>query len=117
MKGKIILVLLIAAGLLAGCAGSQNVKADPVAVVAQVAATAPGLAHQLDAVYAYLVAQKAVPDHLETATYALAALDAIAPMVQQGAEALQGDNINWVHFVMQAALTTAQVLGYVLPML
>jgi hypothetical protein len=75
------------------------------------------LARQLDGVYAYLVAQKLVPDNLAEATYALAALDAIAPMVQQGASALSGDNINWVQFVLQAALTTAQIMGYVAPLL
>lgn len=118
MQGKRILVLLILAALaLAGCAGNQNGKGNPMATVAQVAATAPGLAHQLDNVYAYLIAQKAIPDNTAEATRALAALDAIAPMVQQGAEALAGDKINWVQFVMQAALTAAQVLGYVAPLL
>jgi outer membrane murein-binding lipoprotein Lpp len=109
--------VLLAALLLGGCAGNQGSKADPMATVVQVAATAPGLAHQLDNVYAYLVTQKAVPDHLDAATKALAALDAIAPMVQQGAEALQGDNINWVQFVLQAAIVTAQVIGYIAPLL
>lgn len=94
-----------------GCAGK------PTATVAQVAATAPGLAQQLDSVYAYLVAQKLVPDHTAAATQALAALDAVAPMVQQGATTLSGDNVNWVQFVMQAALTAAQIMGYVAPLL
>lgn len=117
MKGKRVLVLSIVVALLAGCATTQGGTANPMATVSQVAATALGLAQQLDNVYAFLVAQKAVPDHLAAATSALAALDAIAPMVQQGAAALSGDSINWVQFVMQAAITAAQVFGYVLPLL
>jgi hypothetical protein len=96
---------------LAGCATGQMGAAMQTTV--QVAQSAPGLARQLDGVYAYLVAQKAVPDHLAAATKALAALDAIAPLVQAGAASLQGDNFNWVQFVMQAALIAAQAIGYV----
>lgn len=98
-----------------GCAPGQGKQM--AGGVAQVAATTPGLAHQLDRVYAFLVAQKLIPDNRVEATRVLAALDAIAPMIQQGAAALTGDNINWVHFVLQAALTAAQVMGYVAPLL
>jgi len=83
----------------------------------EIADTAQGLAHQLDDVYAFLVAQKAVPDHIQTATLALAALDAIAPMVQAGAASLEGDNFNWAAFVIKAAMITAQAIGYIIPLL
>ncbi len=105
---------------LTGCAASTNginpKPGDAMATVATVASTAPGLAQQLDNVYAFLVAQKAIPDNTAEATKALAALDAIAPMVQQEAQALAGDKFNWAQFVLQAAITTAQALGYILPL-
>lgn len=108
----------LSAGLVSGCAstGTQPTPGQAAATVAAVAQTAPVLARQFDAVYAYLVQQKLVPDHLATATKALAAMDAVAPLVQQGAQALQGDNFNWASFILQAALTTAQALGYILPL-
>jgi hypothetical protein len=117
---KSVLVLLLSmALLLAGCAAGQKGPASSqvAANVAQVAATAPDLAHQLDSVYAFLVAQKAIPDNTAEATKALAALDTIAPMVQQGATALQGDNINWIQFVLEGAITAARIFGYVAPFL
>jgi len=110
---KSLVLIMSAALLLGGCA---NMGAG-MKGVSQVAATAPGLALQLDNVYAYLVAQKVVPDHTAEATKALAALDAIAPAIQQGANSLSGDKFNWAQFVVQAALTTAQVMGFVLPLL
>jgi hypothetical protein len=108
--------------LLAGCvtekAGTSQTStmSQVAAAVAQAAATAPELATQLDDVYAFLVAQKAVPDNTAEATKALAALDVIAPLVQKGAEALQGDNLNWAQFAVQSAVTVAKVMGYVLPL-
>jgi len=114
LKGFLTAMLVL---VFLGCATPQAGTANPMATVAQVAATAPALAQHLDSVYAFLVAQKAVPDHLDAATKALATLDAIAPMVQQGADALKGDNVNWVQFVIQAAITAAQIFGYVAPLL
>lgn len=117
------LILIMSVLLLAGCAnntGSAPKPGDAMNAVAAVASTVPGLAQQLNSVYAYLVQQKAVPDHIEAATKALAALDAIAPMVQQAAQqeaqTLTGDNINWVQFVVQGALMVAQAMGYILPL-
>jgi len=85
--------------------------------VSKAAAAAPELAKQFDAVYAFLVQQKFVPDHLQAATQALAAMDAVAPLVQAGAESLKGDNFNWASFVLQSALIVAQAMGYVLPLI
>lgn len=116
-----MVMALAALLLLAGCAPGQNgprVEAKQVAgAVVQVAASAPALGRQLDEIYAFWAGKKMLPDYTAEATRVLAALDAIAPMVQQGAAALQGDNINWVQFVMQTALTAAQVYGYVAPLL
>lgn len=106
--------------ILIGCASTganSNISASKTAAtVAKVAQSAPELARQFDDVYAYLVQQKLVPDHMAAATKALAAMDAVAPLVQQGATVLTGDNFNWASFILQAALTTAQALGYILPL-
>jgi hypothetical protein len=122
MRRNFLIITLLSLLLLTGCAGSQGKPVGDVAgAVVQVAADAPTLAKQLNDIYAYWVAQKAIPDHTAEATRVLAALDAIAPMVQQAAQgvkdALGGDRINWVQFVIQAAITTAQILGYVAPQL
>lgn len=116
IAGIMVWALLL---LMAGCASSKPGSPSPgdiMATVAKVASTAPVLAQQFDAVYAYLVEQKLVPDHLEAATTALAVMDAVAPKVQAGAESLKGDNWNWANGVLQFALITAQVMGYVLPL-
>jgi hypothetical protein len=119
MKMDLVAVWFLVAILMlfyvTGCATS---KAGTVAsTVSTVAATAPELAKQFDNVYAFLVQQKLVPDHMDAATKALAAMDAVAPLVQKGASALTGDNFNWAQFVLQSALTVAQILGYVIPLL
>ena len=108
MRRNFLIIVLLSLLLLVGCAGTQgkSVQAGNVAgTVAQVAADAPGLAHQLDGVYDYLVKMKAIPDNTAEATKALAALDQIAPAVQQAAsgaqEALGGDKVNWAQFVIQ----------------
>jgi hypothetical protein len=118
LKSYTALLLIIAFGLVSGCAstGTNSNVSKAAATVATVAKTAPALARQFDAVYAYLVEQKLVPDHRDAATKALAAMDAVAPLVQAGAEQLTGDNFNWASFILQAALTTAQALGYILPL-
>jgi len=109
MRKKLIAVTVCVL-LLAGCAGLDMGKI--MGTTATVATTAPDLAHQFDNVYAYLIKMKAVPDNRDKATAALAAMDAVAPIVQQGATALQGDNFNWASFVLQAALATAKIMGY-----
>ncbi len=123
VKLTLLTLLVIALGL--GCAPSATTNGtstnaaagNAMATVAQVAATAPGLAQQLNGVYAYLVAQKAVPDNLDLATMALQKLDEIAPVVQAGAEALnQPGKFDWAQAAIQLALTVAQVMGYVLPL-
>lgn len=114
----LFLALLVMLVMLAGCAGNQAKPGNAMATVATVAATAPGLAHQLDDVYAYLVSQKAVPDNLDKATLALQTLDKIAPVVQAGAEALsQPGQFSWVQAALQVALAVAQIMGYVAPLL
>jgi len=62
---QLLILMALAAVLIlaAGCAPSQMGAVMPK--VSQVAATAPALALQVDDVYAFLVAQKAVPDHRE----------------------------------------------------
>jgi hypothetical protein len=109
------LISIMAILLMAGCATttSGTVATKLPAVVD----TVQGLAYQLDNVYAYLVAQKAIPDRLQQATLALASLDAVAPMIKAGAEALQGDKFNWAAFAVQAAVIVAKVMGYIVPML
>lgn len=97
-----------------GCASSNVNKA--ATTVATAAKTAPELAKQFNAVYDYLVEQKLVPDHRDAATKALAAMDAVAPLVQQGAEQLTGDNFNWASFVLQSALVIAKTMGFILPL-
>lgn len=115
------IMLLAMLFLLTGCPASTNgVKPSPgdaMSTVATVASTVPVLAQQFADVYAFLVDQKLVPDHREAATAALAAMDAVAPKVQAGAESLTGDNFNWASFVLQSALVVAQIMGYVLPLL
>ncbi|TSA13568.1 MAG: hypothetical protein D4R73_00650 [Deltaproteobacteria bacterium] len=118
MRKEFLIVAIWAVALVAGCATTQGGNATPMATVAQVAATAPGLAHQLDNVYAFLVAQKAIPDNLDKATNALRVLDEVAPVVQAGAEALnQPGKFSWVQGVIQMVLAAAQILGYVAPLL
>lgn len=112
---KKMALLLVLVFLCGGCPSTKMGAAMPT--VAKVADTVPGLAHQMDDVYAYLVAQKLVPDRCEAATQALAALDAVAPMVKAGAEALAGDKFNWAQFVIHSALIAAQIMGYVAPFL
>lgn len=102
--------LILALGLLAGCA---NTKAAG-STISAAALTAPQLASALDDVYAALITAKAVPDHQAEATKALAALDAIAPMVHTQGEALAGDQFNWAAFVVSAAITAAKVIGVLL---
>jgi len=113
----ILAIFLIAA--LSGCAstGANSNVSKAATTVATLAKTAPELARQFDAVYAYLIDQKLVPDHRDAATKALAAMDAVAPLVQAGAEQLTGDNFNWASFVLQSALVIAKTMGYVLPLL
>ncbi len=121
LVGKIAWIMLWAMlFLLTGCASTKTGTSSPgdaMSTVATVASTAPVLAQQFDDVYAYLVKQKLVPDHLDAASKALAAMDAVAPLVQQGAQALTGDNFNWAQFILQAALVAAQAMGYILPLL
>ena len=112
---SIILILFIFC-LVLGCAnGPTSPQVKQVATtVSNVAITAQTLAPELDKTYATLVAAKKVPDNSAEASKALAALDAIAPMVQQQGAAIAGDNFNWASFVLQAAMTTAQILTIVL---
>ena len=105
---NLLVILILAASLFSGCADTQAAGRG----LAAAALTAPALGQSLDNVYAALIAAKAVPDHREKATLALAALDAIAPMVHAQGAALAGDQFNWASFVIAAAMTTAQVLGY-----
>ncbi len=123
MKRAILIMLVVAAisSLLVGCgmkaSGTPANGGQVAGTVAQVAADVPTLAKQLDSIYEFWVAQKALPDHTAEATRVLASLDAIAPMVQQGAQACAGDNFNWAQFAVSAAITAAQVMGYVAPLL
>lgn len=115
---KALVFSMILALALAGCAPEQQAQmGKAMSQVSRAAGTAQGLAHQLDNVYAFLVAQKAVPDNLDAATKALAALDAIAPTVQAGADELTGDKFNWAQFVINAAMVAAQVMGFAAPLL
>ncbi|MCL4504102.1 MAG: hypothetical protein M1438_19945 [Deltaproteobacteria bacterium] len=117
-------IVMLAALLLGaiGCAGNQAaVPGGPAKVagaVAQVAADAPQLARQLDAVYEFWAAQKALPDKRDLATQILQKLDEIAPTVQAGATALsQPGKLGWCQAAIQVALATAQILGFVAPLL
>lgn len=101
-------VMILSLSLFSGCADTKALGRGMSAA----ALTAPALGQTLDNVYAALIEAKAVPDHREKATRALAALDAIAPMVQAQGAALAGDQFNWASFVIAAAMTTAQVLGH-----
>lgn len=102
--------LLMALGLLSGCASLK--AAGPT--ISAVALTAPQLGTALDNVYAALISAKAMPDHQAEATKALASLDAIAPMVQAQGAALAGDQFNWASFVIDAAMTAVKVMGVLL---
>ena len=121
---RVFLFILVVTGLFSlvcGCAGNKASGTpanggQAAATVAQVAADVPTLAKQLDGIYEFWVQQKAIPDHTAEATRVLASLDAIAPMVQQGAQACAGDNFNWAQFTISAALTAAQAAGYILPL-
>ncbi len=99
----------------AGCSTTKMGAIMPT--VAKVATTGVGLAQQFEQLYAFMVAQKLVPDNLVEATKVLAAMDGVAPVVQAGAANLTGDKFNWVSFIVQAALIVAQVMGYVVPLL
>lgn len=101
-------IMVLAFSLFSGCADTKAAGAK----ISAAALTAPALAYALDDVYAVLIAAKAVPDHRDMATKALASLDAIAPMVQAQGEALAGDQFNWASFVIAAAITTAKAMGY-----
>lgn len=114
---KKVLCLICVLAMAMGCASGAKKMGDAMPTVVKVADTVQSLAHQLDSVYAFLLAQKLVPDKRAEATAALAALDAIAPRVKAGAEELSGDNFNWAAFVVQAAILAAQVMGYVAPLL
>jgi hypothetical protein len=103
----VLAMVILAVSLLCGCADTKATGA----AVSVAALTAPALAHPLEIVYAALIAAQAVPDHRAEATKALASLDAIAPMVQAQGAALAGDEFNWASFVIQAAITAAQVMG------
>ena len=98
---------MILALLLTGCATPQQTGQ----VLQTVAVTAPTIAYQLNDVYGTLIKAQAIPAHQETATKALASLDAIAPMVQQQGAALAGDQFNWASFVIQTAITAVKVMG------
>ena len=104
----ILAVLILSLSLVSGCADTQAAGRG----LAAAALTAPALGQTLDNVYAALIEAKAVPDHRDQATRALASLDAIAPMVQAQGAALAGDQFNWASFVISAAVTAAQVMGY-----
>ena len=104
---KKLLVLVLAIVMLAGCANTQSAGK----YISTAGLTAPQLAYALDDVYAALIAAKAIPDHQAEATKALAALDAIAPLVKSQGDALSGDQFNWVSFVIQAAITAVKVMG------
>jgi len=106
----LLAIIILSISLLSGCADTKATGA----VISTVALTAPALAQNLDTVYAALIAAKAVPDHQAEATKALAALDAIAPMVQSQGAALSGDNFNWASFVINAAFTAVKVMGILL---
>jgi outer membrane murein-binding lipoprotein Lpp len=113
---KVLIPAMILALMLTGCAAKQ--KTDVLNTVIKVADTIPGLTAQLDNVYAFLKAQKAIPHHLDLATQALQILDKIAPVVQAGAEALnQPGQFSWAQAAIQLALAVAQVMGYVAPLL
>jgi len=109
-KRGAILILLVISLLVGGCAGFKTPQTTG-ATVAALASSAPTLAYALDTVYAALIEAKAVPDHQTEATKALAALDAIAPMVQAQGAALAGDQFNWASFVINAANTTVKLMG------
>jgi hypothetical protein len=100
-------ILILSLSLFSGCADTKATGRT----VSAVALTAPSLAYALDDVYAALIAAKAVPDHRELATKALASLDAIAPMVHAQGAALAGDEFNWASFVISAAITAVKVMG------
>lgn len=115
MKTALVTALVLSLSF-AGCATTTTQKQNPLDTVQTIAITAPVLAQQFNAVYAYLVAQKLIPDRTKEATLALAMMDRVAPLVQQGAEALKGDNFNWAAGVLQFALIVAQAMGYILPL-
>ena len=104
----ILAIMILSLGLLAGCADTQAAGRG----LSAAALTAPTLAYALDDVYAALIEAKAVPEHRSQATRALASLDAIAPMVKAQGDNLAGDQFNWANFVVSAAITAAQVMGY-----
>lgn len=104
----IIVALALALALVVGgCTSTQQTGKT----ISAMALTVPQLAYALDDVYAALISAKAIPDHQVEATKALAALDAIAPMVKAQGDALSGDQFNWVSFVISAAVATVKILG------
>jgi outer membrane murein-binding lipoprotein Lpp len=105
--------------LIDGCSTAQTAKFNQVltqvcTTVEEVAAAAPAVAQQLDAVYAFLVQVKAVPNNMAKASVVLAQLDQVAPMVQSAAQgvATAPNDFGKAQVAIAGAVQIATTLGY-----
>jgi hypothetical protein len=115
----VVFGLCIAGSNLIGCSTAQTAKFNQVltqicTTVEEVAATAPAVAAQLDAVYAFLVQVKAVPNNMAKASVVLAQLDQVAPMVQSAAQgvATAPNDFGKAQVAIAGAVQIATTLGF-----
>lgn len=95
-------------------AGFDKALTTVCTTIEEVAAAAPAVAAQLDAVYAFLVQIKAVPNNTAQATAVLAQLDQVAPMVQSAAQGIQTapNNFAKAQVAIAGAVQIATQLGF-----
>jgi hypothetical protein len=117
--GWALMVILVLDLFDCGCSTTQQAQFNKVltqicTTVKEVAAAAPAVAAQLDAVYAFLVQIKAVPNNTAQASVVLAQLDAIAPMVQQAAQGVstQPTAFGQAQVAIAGAVQIATQLGF-----
>ena len=115
----VILVVGLSLAGMQSCSTTQQAQFNKVltevcTTIEQVAAAAPAVAAQLDAVYNFLVQVKAVPNQMQKASVVLAQLDAVAPMVQQAAQgvATQPNDFAKAQVAIAGAVQIATQLGY-----